>query len=63
MLMVGAFVSKCPTSLLTDVRARGTNKFQFVCSELNVHLSEESGEHRYKYANHIFTSASLLCKL
>ena len=49
MLMVGVFVSKCPTSQLIDV-----------CSGLNEHLSEESGEHRNKYANHIFTSASFM---
>jgi len=57
MLMVGVFVSKCPTSQMIDVWAGRTNS-SFVCSGLNEHLSEESGEHRYKYANHIFSSAS-----
>ena len=61
MLMVGVFVSKCPISQLT-VCGQGRRTNIFVCSELDVHLSEESGEHRYKYANHIFSSASL-CKL
>ena len=60
MLIFCVFVSKCPTSQLIDVWTGRTNGF-FVCSGLNEQLSEESGEHRYKYTKYISAEASL-CK-
>ena len=59
MLILCVFVSKCPTSRLTAVRTGRTNKLLFVCSVLNVRMSEESGEHRYKYTKYISAEAPL----